>query len=101
MEPHATAKLAPLSGARRFELAAIVTAEQLARLGPISVKVAIDGAPLGTRRLTGEGQQIVTWPAPESGPEHVMVEIDVQPEYRPSNGDTRRLGLAVMGFGFR
>ena len=29
------------------------------------------------------------------------VDIDVEPEYRPANGDPRRLGLAVVAFGFR
>jgi hypothetical protein len=101
MAPHATATLTPPAGARQFALTAFVSAGELKQLGPITVSVAVAGASIGTRQLTAEGQQTVTWPAPVVGAGQVSVEIDVTPAIEGSNGDTRRLGLAVVALGFR
>ena len=78
-----------------------VSPEQIGRTGPISVAVALNGVNVGKRQFTANGIQSCRWPVRISGAGQTAVEFDVAPEYRPSNGDTRRLGLAVVAFGFR
>lgn len=99
--PHASATLTRPAGAREFELVANVSGDQLKLTGPIGVAVTLNGVDIGKQRLTAEGHQTARWTAPDSGPGQVSVDIDVTPEYRPTNGDIRRLGIAVVGFGFR
>jgi hypothetical protein len=101
MAPHASATLTRPGGAREFELIVNVSPEQIQQTGPIGVAVSLDGTEIGTRKLSANGVQTSRWPTPPSNPGQVRVDIDVTPEYRPSNGDTRRLGVAVVAFGFR
>jgi hypothetical protein len=99
--PHAGARLGhPPDAARDFELIVNVSSEQI-RTGPISVAVALNGVALGDRQLTAAGIQSLRWPVQPPYGETIDVEFRITPEYRPSNGDTRRLGAAVVAFGFR
>jgi len=99
MAPHATATLTPSPGAQQFELATFVSSDQLKQTGPITVSVTVNGTSIGKRQLAVEGQQTLTWPVTGGG--QASVEIDVTPGIGPSSSDTRSLGLAVLGFGFR
>jgi len=99
--PHASATLTRPRDAREFELIVNISPEQIQQTGPIGVAVSLDGAEIGRRKLERNGVQASRWPAPASTPGQVKVDIDVTPEYRPSNGDARRLGVAVVAFGFR
>jgi len=99
--PQASAMLTRPAAARQFELMVNLPPQQLKDTGPITVAVKLNGVEIGKCRLTSSGTQTFHWPAPNSGPDRVKVDIDVTPGYQPSNGDTRRLGIAVVGLGFR
>jgi hypothetical protein len=98
---HASASLARFEGSRDFELAVKVSPMQMQQTGPITVDAAINGQALGNRQISSPGLQTLRWPAAQSTAGEAVIEIAVSPEYRPPNGDTRGLGVPVVGFGFR
>jgi hypothetical protein len=97
--PHASARLGRPDAAHEFELVVNVSPEQIRQTGPISVALTLNGTELGKRQLTAGGIQSVRWTIPSRDGNGAV--FDVTPEYRPTNGDPRRLGLAVVAFGFR
>jgi len=99
--PHASAQLLRPAVAREFEIIVNIPEEQIKHTGPIDVSVTADGAEIGKSRFTKAGIHTSHWPAPKTQSGQINVEIRVTPEYRPSNGDTRRLGVAIVGFGFK
>jgi len=99
--PHASATLTQPPDAREFELIANVSPDQVKQTGPIDVQVKLNGVEIGKGQFATNGIQALRWLAPISGPAAVKVDIDVTPEYRPANGDTRSLGIAIVAFGFR
>ena len=99
--PHASAQLLRPAVAREFEIIVNIPEEQIKHTGPIDVSVTADGAEIGKSRFTKAGIHTSHWPAPKTQSGQINVEILVTPEYRPSNGDTRRLGVAIVGFGFK
>jgi hypothetical protein len=101
MAPEASATLAQPEEALHFDLVVNLPPDQIAQTGPISVSLALNGADIGKRRLTASGVQTLSWPSPQSASEEASVNIRVTPEFKPSNGDSRRLGLAVLALGFR
>jgi hypothetical protein len=101
IRPHASARLSLPEGARDFELIVNVPPDQIREAGPIDVSVALNGAGIGRRQLTGNGIQSLRWPVNLQTSGQVNVDFAITPEYRPSNGDSRVLGVAVVAFGFR
>lgn len=99
--PHASAQLLRPAAAREFEIIVNIPSDQIKLTGPIGVSIAADGVEIGTRQFTSAGVHTSRWPAPETQIGQVNVDIRVTPEYRPANGDTRVLGVAIMGFGFK
>jgi hypothetical protein len=99
---HASATLSRPDCPRDFELVLNISPDHIRRTGPIAIALALNGRPIGQRQVSSAGAQTLHWPAPEgSASPQVAVDLEVTPEYRPSNGDTRRLGVAVVAFGFR
>jgi hypothetical protein len=99
--PHASAQLLRPAAAREFEIIVNIPPDQIRHTGPIGVSVAADGVAIGSRQFTTAGIHTSRWPAPKTDAGQVNVDISVTPEYRPTNGDTRHLGVAVVAFGFR
>ena len=100
-EPRAAVRLNRPDAARDFELVVNVSTEQIRQTGPIGVTLSMNGTEIGKRQLTVSGIQSLRWRAPILGRGNHGAVFDVTPEYRPSTGDPRRLGLAVIAFGFR
>jgi hypothetical protein len=99
--PAAAATLPRPAGTREFALTVNIPEDQIRQTGPVTVAVSIDGVEIGTRQFRAAGVQSARWPAPESASDRANLDIRVSPEYRPTNGDTRKLGVAVMELGFR
>lgn len=98
--PKATARLRRPPHATQFELVVNISPDQIKDLGRTKVEVMINGDLLGTHEFTRSGWQTVHWDLPPSAAEHADVEFRIQPEYHPSNGDPRSLGIATVSFGF-
>ena len=99
IQPEATAYLRRPANARRFELFANVSPELIRRLKRTSVTVSLNGATLGQRDFTEPGHHRVEWPLPAGTQEQTRVDFQVVPEFHAGT-DPRRLGIAVIGFGF-
>jgi hypothetical protein len=100
IEPVATAWLRRPPGARAFEATFNLNEELLSAAGKTSVELHIDGAPAGWRQFTATGRQTARWALPGGAPGKVQVEFHVTPGYQPPDA-SRRLGIAVISFGFR
>ncbi len=101
IKPHATARLYRPAGARVFEMKVNIGPMFIGEVEWCWVQVLIDGVEVGTADFREAGWRTVRFaiePKP-SGP--VEVEFRVKPEYRPSNGDPRVLGVPIGAFGFR
>ncbi len=98
-EPAARARLERPAGAREFELVVNAGPGQIRELGKVTVEVLLDGVEVGREELTTPGWQKARWRLPEGKPGPVLVELRAGREYRPA-GDPRRLGAAVVSFGF-
>jgi hypothetical protein len=97
--PVATAGLERPAAAREFELVINAGPRQLREQGKIGIRVMLDGVMLGRGEFSAPGWHKARWPLQDrrSGP--LMVEFRADSEYRPA-GDRRRLGAAVVAFGF-
>jgi hypothetical protein len=99
--PHAGARISSPRNTAAFELVVNISTRQLQETGPARVALKLDGIDIGSRQVTQSGVQTLRWPVRAKDAGTVAVDLAVTPEYRPSNGDPRRLGLAVVAFGFR
>ena len=100
MEPHATARLYRARQAQQFEVVMNLSAAVLQAIGHSDFSARLNGVTLGTARLEEPGIRILRWPLP-AGPEGtVEVEFDAEPDYQASQNDPRKLGDAIMSFGF-
>jgi hypothetical protein len=99
--PQAAARLAWPRETAAFELVVNVPPRQLQETGPARVALRLNGIDIGSRQVTQSGLQTLRWPVRREVPGTAAVDLAVTPEYRPANGDPRRLGLAVVAFGFR
>ncbi|HUI53590.1 MAG TPA: hypothetical protein VLY04_01375 [Bryobacteraceae bacterium] len=98
--PDAAVRLDRPSTATHFELLVLASATLLEKVGPVTVRLSLDGRDLPSRRVTDPGWQTLAWdlaPAP-GGP--TIVTIHTQPPFHPE-ADPRVLGLAVGAIGFR
>lgn len=99
IEPVARAELERPASAREFEVVVNAGPLQLKDQGKIALAVSLNGVPLGTREFAEPGWQKARWPLPDRGSGPVTVEMRARSEYRP-RGDSRRLGAAIVSFGF-
>lgn len=99
-EPVSRTTLRYPAGAREFELQISLGPMQKHELGRVAVEALVDGQSLGKRSFSNEGYSSARWKLPGGLPEKVEVELRVDPAFRPSNGDTRVLGVAVVAIGF-
>jgi hypothetical protein len=97
-EPDATAVLLRPPDAKHFEIVACTPPEQI-RIGPVHLRVLLDGKALGSHEFTTAGCKTLRWPAPRGQAGTVKVELHSTPLYRPPN-DPRILGITVTAFGF-
>lgn len=96
----AVARLQRPEGASLFRVRVNASPIQLQDQGEIGIELIIDGKPLGVRKYTKPAWSDQDWPL-EPGPAGpVTVTLKAERPYRPSNGDPRVLGAAVVAFGF-
>lgn len=101
IKPRATARMLRPEGAREFELTVNIGPDFIREIRRTTVRVSVDGVPVGRQEYTRQGWQTIRWPAPPGVPGPVTVEFQVEPEYRASNGDPRTFGIPIAAFGFR
>ncbi|MGA2133527.1 MAG: hypothetical protein ABSH50_14630 [Bryobacteraceae bacterium] len=97
--PRATARLFRAPGAVQFEAVLNVGPQALRAVGYAESTLRLNGAPLGSVRLSEPGIQSVRWPLPPGAPGSVEIEFETNPAYRAAN-DPRTLGAAIVSFGF-
>ncbi len=97
--PHAEAHFERPEGPARFSLHMIVPPEQIASGGPVTVGVALNGAPLEPRRFEHSGDAEAEWELPPAPAGPVCITLQVEPAYQPGN-DSVALGVAVRSLGF-
>ena len=68
-------------------------------MGPITVRVTLDGRELAADTFSRAGWETVSWDIPPAEPGTAGVTITSSPPFKPRN-DPRTLGIAVGGFGF-
>jgi hypothetical protein len=100
-EPVARLRLDRPPDAGTFEIWVQVVESQVRQTGPPRVEVLIDGRSFGERAFSDGEIVRQAWnvAAAPTGP--VEVELRTTPAYTPGGGDVRRLGVAVVGIGFR
>jgi hypothetical protein len=99
IQPEADARLFRPAGARRFVLRVNIGQEQLDRVGRARVTLRLNGAALDPAEFSEAGWRTHAWDLPPAAPSTVKVTFTVEPGFTPGN-ETRRLGLAIGGFGF-
>lgn len=97
--PLATARLTRPAGARQFELRMLVPDGQVQAVGPLTVRVWLNGSELETRRFSSPGWQTVQWDLAPGPAEAVEMKLRTDPPFHPSM-DNRTLGIAAGSFGF-
>jgi hypothetical protein len=97
--PHSVVRLRRPADARGFSLRGGASGDMLRAVGPVTVRVAIDGRELPARQLDKPGRQTIRWEVPPAPAGYVLVTIDARPPFHPPN-DSRALGLAVAALGF-
>jgi hypothetical protein len=98
--PHAAARLYRAPQAAQFEAVLSVNSQLLEVRRHSDLSVRLNGAPLGTARLTEAGIRTVRWPLPPGPTGTVEVEFQADPPFHALNGDPRTLGAAILSFGF-
>lgn len=98
--PHATARLYRAPRATEFEVVVSISPQLLETMGHTDLSARLNGALLGTARLTELGVRIVRWPLPPGPPGTVAVELQADPAFHAPGADPRTLGDAIMSFGF-
>lgn len=94
------ARLQRPQGAARFKVRVNASPVQLKDQGEIALEVLIDGRSMGVRKYRTPAWSDQEWPV-EPGPAGgVSVTIRAPRPYRPTNGDPRVLGAAIVAFGF-
>ncbi len=99
-QPHAVARLARPAGARQLEVVLHLSPEFMREVGVTRLQVLVDGRVIGEREFREAGRPAVRWDVAPSDAGSARVEFRVTPEFHPSNGDTRSLGIPVVAFGF-
>ncbi|PWU06210.1 MAG: hypothetical protein C5B51_12805 [Terriglobia bacterium] len=97
--PFAKGHLWRPAGTRQFALRVNVGPELLQKSGPVTVSLVVDGQELAPRQFAVKGWQEARWNVPERPPGPVTVTFRASPGYKAP--DSRQLGVAVGGFGFR
>jgi len=98
--PDAVARLDRPATATRFEIRVLASATLLEKVGPVTVRILLDGRDQSPRRVAEAGWQTLAWDLPPAPPGPVSVTIHTEPPLHPE-GDPRTLGIAVGAIGFR
>jgi hypothetical protein len=97
--PHATARLYRAPRAAQFEVVLSINSQLLEARGHTDFSVRLNGAPVGTARLTEVGIRTLRWPVPPGPPGTVEAEFQADPPFH-GGSDPRTLGAAILSFGF-
>jgi hypothetical protein len=100
IQPYASARLRRPRNAGQFELIAHIGPDQIRDLKRTTIRVLLDGQPVGRQEFTVAAIQTVRWNLPPGAPGPVRVEFRVAPEYRPTK-DSRSMGIPIAAFGFK
>ncbi|MBI4892248.1 MAG: hypothetical protein HY821_16595 [Acidobacteria bacterium] len=101
MKPQASLALQRPADARSFAVRINFGPVQFQDMGRVDLELLLDGQSLGIRSYTAQGWHEQQWalPAGPAGP--VQVTLRVGKPYKPSNGDPRPLGAAIVALGFK
>jgi hypothetical protein len=99
-EPVSKLTLRAPPGAKEFELQISLGPMQKKDMGKVPVEVLLNGQSLGKQFFVQEGLPTARWKIPPNLSGSVEAELRVDPAFRPSNGDPRVLGIAVVAVGF-
>ena len=99
--PRATAKLYRPADAKKFMVQLNVGPVVIEELGRVELEVILNGYPLGLASYSKTGQTIVEWPLQPGPAGDVEVEFRATHDRDSDNGDTKKLGVPIMQFGFR
>lgn len=102
MGKRAEARLGAPGGPQNFEMLLFFPPAHIARVGPVTVSVTMNGRRLTTATYAQPGGQRLESAVPESllaSPE-ATIDIQVNPALPPSGSDQRELGAVVERLGF-
>jgi len=99
-KPRAEARLYRPAGARQFELYVNAGPQYMKDVRRARVTIRLDGVEAGVVEFEREGWQRARIDLAAAAAGTVQVELQVEPEYRPSKIDPRVLGIPVGGLGF-
>jgi len=101
-QPRAVARLRRPAGATRFSVTTNVSPDYIKAVKRSTLFVTIDGVEIGRAVYTENGWLTDYFAVKgEDAEKNVTVEFNVDPPFRPSNGDPRSLGVPIAAFGFR
>lgn len=99
--PQAEARMRRPAGANEFQVTVNIGPDYIRAVGKATLTVRVGGVELGSRTFTRNGwltERFAIAPGTEG---NVDVEFNVDPPFRPANGDPRPLGIPIAAFGFR
>ena len=98
-EPVAVARLARPEAATRFQLRILVGPDRLRIMGPVTLRVWLNGQELESRQFRSAGWQETHWDLAPAPAGTVEMKLQADPPFRPAT-EGRVLGIAVGAFGF-
>jgi hypothetical protein len=98
--PSAAVRLRRPAGARRLVLRVNAGPGLLHDVGPVTVRLALNGVDLEPRTFRQPGWQTAEWPLDPAPAGPAQIAIRTTPPYRPP-ADARVLGIAVGAVGFQ
>jgi len=99
--PRAYAQVRRPAGANEFQVTVNIGPDYIRAIGKVALTVRLNGVELGSRAFTQNGWLTEKFPVPPGPEGNVDVEFQIDPPFRPRNGDPRALGIPIAAFGFR
>lgn len=99
--PRAEARLRRPAGAKEFQVTVNVGPDYIRAVGKATLTVSVGGEQLGSREFTQNGWITEKFAMTPGVAGSVDVVFNVDPPFRPKNGDPRSLGIPIAAFGFR
>ena len=97
--PSADTRFPAPSGPSRFRLCVMIPPDQLAKTGPLTFEVLVNGESLGDAQFASAGESEAQWTLPPLPAMPVTVTLRTAQGYQPTP-DGGSVGLAVRSFGF-
>ncbi len=99
--PKATATAYRAPDAKKFMVQLNMGPGVIDEMGRVELEVVLNGFPLGLASFSKSGLPIVEWPLQPAPPGDVDIEFRATHDRDTVSSDTKKLGVAMMQFGFR